>query len=402
MLLLDDPIQAYAWGAVDGFSSLLGSEPSGGPEAEVWVGTHPAAPSVLADDPDRTLAAVIASDPATLLGADVVAAFGPDLPFLLKVLCIGAPLSLQAHPSPAQAARGFAREEAAGIPRDAAHRTYRDPSAKPELLVALVDTWALGGFRAPVEAAALVAGLDAPGLGPLAAALAQPDAVATRAAMAWLLGLAGPARHAVAEAVGAAVGPRPPGDDDDLADPRTWVRRLAAEHPGDPACVAPLLLNLIHLAPGEAVHLPAGNLHAYLRGAGVELMAASDNVLRGGLTVKHVDVAELLDVLDFAPARPPAVRPQPSGPGVLTYDAGEPSFRLTALRPAEAGGPIGVPATGPRLLLATGGTATVRGAGAELSLGGGRAVFVGADEGPVEVAGPSTVWCATTGARPAR
>ncbi|MCU1452146.1 MAG: Mannose-6-phosphate isomerase [Acidimicrobiales bacterium] len=396
MLLLHDPIQAYAWGAVDGLAPLVGTEPTGGPEAELWVGAHQAAPSVLAEEPTRTLAAEIAADPTGRLGAEVVAAFGPELPFLLKVLAIGAPLSLQAHPSPEQAERGFAREEAAGIPRDALERTYRDGSAKPELLVALVDTWALCGFRPPAEARRLVEALQVRQLRPLQVALESDGSRATRTAMEWLLGLAEADRSAIAVGVFDAVATAGV-DPHDRSDPRAWVARLAAEHPGDPACVAPLLLNLLHLAPGEAVHLPAGNLHAYLEGAGVELMAASDNVLRGGLTSKHVDVDELLEVLTFEPGLPAPVPPEHPAAGVTTYDAGEAAFRLAAIRPDQAGGTVVLPLAGPALLLSTGGDATVRIGHDELHLGGGRAVFVSAGEGPVEVAGAATVWQATTG-----
>ncbi|MCU1353692.1 MAG: mannose-6-phosphate isomerase, partial [Acidimicrobiales bacterium] len=197
MLLLDDRIQPYAWGRVDGLAPLVGTPPTGGPEAELWVGTHPGAPSVLATNPERTLAEVVAADPAGLLGAEVAAAFDGQLPFLLKVLCIGAPLSLQAHPSPEQAQEGFAREDEAGIARDAPDRTYRDASAKPEMLVALVETWALCGFRPPAEARARVTRLGEPVLGPLVAALAGQGSEAVEAAVGWLLGLVGPERAAV-------------------------------------------------------------------------------------------------------------------------------------------------------------------------------------------------------------
>src|SRR4051812_45634180 len=170
MLLLDNPIKDYAWGAVDGMASLVGRPPTGGPEAELWIGAHPVAPSRLADDPSRTLADAIAADPVTLLGRSLAERTDGTLPFLLKVLAIGAPLSIQAHPSAEQAREGFAREEAAGVPVDAPERTYRDASAKPEQLVALVDTWALLGFRRPHEAAALVDGLGLDELRPLEAA----------------------------------------------------------------------------------------------------------------------------------------------------------------------------------------------------------------------------------------
>ena len=150
MLLLDNTIQNYAWGTRNGMAPLVGTTPSGQPEAELWVGTHPIAPSRVVGDPlGRSLADVIAEDPHRWLGPELADRGHRALPFLLKVLAVGEPLSIQAHPSEAQARRGFAREEEAGIPIDAANRTYRDPNAKPEALVALTDTWALCGFRNP-------------------------------------------------------------------------------------------------------------------------------------------------------------------------------------------------------------------------------------------------------------
>ena len=157
MLLLSTTVKSYAWGRTDGIAALVGSEPTGGPEAELWVGTHPAGPSVVVGDPEgRTLAEVIASDPRRWLGPDLAGAGFTALPFLLKVLAIGQPLSLQAHPSTSQAEAGFDREEANGISLDDPGRTYRDRSAKPEALVSLTDTWAMCGFRPTEEAVALV------------------------------------------------------------------------------------------------------------------------------------------------------------------------------------------------------------------------------------------------------
>lgn len=395
MLLLHDPVQTYAWGAADGLARVVGSEPSGGPEAELWVGTHPAAPSVVADDPEgRTLAEVIAADPVRWLGRDLADAGHTALPFLLKVLAIGAPLSLQAHPSAEQAADGFAREEAEGLALDHPERTYRDDGAKPEALVAIDPTWALCGFREPVEAANLLAGLGVEAFDPLLGVLAGNGPDALRTVLAWLLGLDPGSRAAVAEAVVESVRRH---RSDDPADPRTWVRRLAAAFPGDPTAVAPLLLRLVHLEPGEAVHLPAGNLHAYLSGVGVEIMAASDNVLRGGLTPKHVDVDELLRVLRFEPGVPPAPARTEVGPGLAAYDAGETAFALAVVDPSSAGGPITIEPTAPSLLLATGGPVDVAGADGGVTVDGGDAAFVPPGGGPITVTGSGRLWWGTTG-----
>lgn len=393
MLLLRNPVQRYPWGAVDGLAAIVGSVPSGGPEAELWVGTHPSAPSLVAGDPaGRTLAQVIAADPARWLGPGLAEQGHTALPFLLKVLAIGAPLSLQAHPSADQAAAGFDREETAGIPRDAPARLYKDRSPKPESLVALSDTWALCGFRTHDEAAELVADLRIAELEPLVAVLRGGGVSAHRNALSWLLHLpspvAGPMGRSVAQAVDQV-------DPHDRLDPRSWVRELVASYPDDPTCLAPLLLQVVHLRPGDAVHLPAGNLHAYLTGSGVELMAASDNVLRCGLTAKHVDVDALLGVLQFGPGVPPAPIHTDLGGGLATYDSGEDAYGLAVVDTGAE--PVLIEPTGPSLLLATGGEIDVAGEEDGVSIDHGDAVFVPPGAGPLSITGSGRLWWATVG-----
>ncbi|HEX7135799.1 MAG TPA: mannose-6-phosphate isomerase, class I, partial [Iamia sp.] len=265
MLGLANRIQPYAWGPVDGLVPLVGTTPTGHEEAELWVGAHPAAPSTTADG--ATLDAALTADPATLLGPELVDRFGPRLPFLLKVLAIGAPLSIQLHPDPDQAAAGYADEEAIGRPADAPDRTYKDPYAKPEILVALMPTWVLVGFRRGSDAAARIRTLG-PEAQPLADMVVdQPDA---RRALVHLLTATDAEREVLARLSTRA------GAGDDV---RSWVRRLAKAYPGDPTALAPLVMDLRQLTTGEGVYLPAGVPHAYLGGAGVELMGASDNVV---------------------------------------------------------------------------------------------------------------------------
>lgn len=310
MQRLRNPIQPYAWGSRSVIAELQGRPaPSPGPEAELWVGAHPAAPSVLAAS-GVPLTELIAADPTGLLTEPVAKQFGPRLPYLLKLLAVAAPLSLQVHPDPAQAAAGYAAEEAAGIPAGAPHRRYVDPYHKPELLVAVGEFRTLCGFRDPVDSAEVLAGLGVPGLAPAVARLRAGDLAG---AVEWLLtgegdGRAGAAEAtaplAVPEVVAAAAGK--PG--------YQLVGELAGGYPDDRGVLVALLLNQVTLAPGEAIFMPAGNLHLYLHGTGVEIMAASDNVLRGGLTQKYVDVPELLRVLRFEPLPDPVRRPVPVTP----------------------------------------------------------------------------------------
>jgi mannose-6-phosphate isomerase len=377
VLLLRNVVQPNDWGPVDGLARLLGSAPTGGHEAELWVGTHERGPST-----------VIAHDPA-MTGRKLAEVVG-DLPFLLKVLAIGQALSIQAHPSIDEAAAGFAREEEAGLPVDAPHRNYRDAGAKPEVLVALEPTWVLCGFRSADEAADLIHALGASELGPLVDRLrgGGPDALLD--ALGWLLRLGPEDRHVVSRAASAAATCADPAS---RTDPLSWVGRLAQQHPGDPMCVAPLLLELLELAPGEAVHLPAGNLHVYLEGAGVELMSTSDNVLRGGLTSKHVDVDELLHVLRREAGVPP--RPVRRVDGALTvYDCGEPTFGLVRVELGDE--PVELAPRRQSLFLPVGGEARLAGDEGGLNVGRGDAAYAPAGEAIV-ASGHGSLWWATTG-----
>lgn len=395
MLALRTVVQPYAWGRVDGMASIVGSEPTGGPEAELWVGTHPSGPSVVEDD-GRTLAEVIATDPERYLGERLAWKGHEELPFLLKILSIGAPLSLQAHPSADQAEAGFAREEAAGRSLDDPTRTYRDPNPKPEALVALIDTWALCGFRTTERATALIEGLGVAELMPLRDRLRGADG--HRAALSWLLRLDEVERGRLFDAVEAAM-PADPYARPVTADPsgeasaRAWIARLRAGFPDDPTALAPLLIDVVRIPSGTAVHLPAGNLHAYLEGAGVEVMAASDNVLRGGLTPKHIDVDELLEVVSFEPGHPaPPVQRAIAG-GTL-FDCGEEAFALASI---DAGLSPRLSVEEPSLLLATGGPVVVHQEDHTVRLDGGRAAFVAPGEPPVHVEGQGTLWWAMAG-----
>jgi mannose-6-phosphate isomerase len=381
-LPLETVVQHYSWGSRTLIPALLGlPAPAPDPWAELWVGAHRGGPSRLPDG--RTLADV-----------------EPDLPYLLKLLSAVEPLSLQAHPDEEQAVVGYAREEAAGIPFEAPERTYKDAHAKPEMLVALTPFSALCGFRDPVDALRLTRALDCPALDPLAQALDQTDPEAALRD-AFTLGMTVPADRrtqlVVAAAAASAGRAADPGTDvaDGLA--YAWLARLALLHLGDLSALAPLLLQTVRLEPGEALALPPRTLHAYLAGGAIEIMGSSDNVLRGGLTPKHVDIDALLGVVDFHASTVPWVRPRPVSPGVATYDSGVEAFRL--LRVEASGGGVAVPAAGPRLVLVTSGELDVRTAGGAVLVRPGRAAYVPADAGPLEVAGTGVAWVAEPGAR---
>ncbi|MDP2275943.1 MAG: mannose-6-phosphate isomerase, class I [Archangium sp.] len=372
---LDNVIQRYAWGSHTAIPMLLGQAPDGGPQAELWLGAHPSAPSKVRSG--GTLEALIAHSPERLLGTASTRQFGPRLPFLLKVLAAGQPLSLQAHPSLMQAKAGFAREEAAGLSRSAPNRNYRDANHKPEIICALTDFQALCGFRAAEASVQLLKGLG------LDTTLLESQDL--RAYFQHVMSLPKEAQGGLVDQLVDAARSPVKGFEGECA----LALRLSALYPRDIGIVGALLLNLVTLKPGEALYLDAGNLHAYLEGTGVELMANSDNVLRGGLTPKHVDVPELLSVLDFAEG--PAKVLRPSGEGEAVYSTPAPDFRLSRV---EVKGPqVTLPARGAQLLLVVEGEVTTQG----VALKRGDSVFIGADEGDVPLSGRGLVFRATAG-----
>ncbi|MFE7859852.1 mannose-6-phosphate isomerase, class I [Streptomyces sp. NPDC057403] len=377
---LDNTIRPYAWGSTTAIPALLGVEPSGEPQAEMWMGAHPGAPSRTARG---TLVEVIDAAPETELGPEAVARFGPRLPFLLKILAAGAPLSLQVHPDLAQAKEGYADEERRGIPVDAPHRNYKDANHKPELICALTEFDGLCGFRDPLRSADLLDGLGVDSLKPYVDLLhAHPEDAALREVLTAVL-TADPEemRHTVHETASACAR---------LGGPYAPYAEIAHHYPGDPGVIAAMLLNHVRLQPGEALFLGAGIPHAYLSGLGVEIMANSDNVLRCGLTPKHVDVPELLRVVRFEASDPGVLRPEASPDGEEVYETPIDEFRLSRYVLPESGTPHDLTRETPQILLCTAGS--VRAGEEELTPG--TSVFVPAGE-KAEVAGAGTVFRAT-------
>ncbi len=399
--LLRNAVRPYAWGSRTAIAELLGDPvPAQHPQAELWLGAHPADPSVLlhADGAQLSLLEALRADPDHHLGTHCAQRWGVRLPFLLKVLAAEEPLSLQAHPSAKQAAEGFALEEARGIPRDASERNYSDASHKPELICALTEFHALAGFREPLRTVELLAALDAPPLEPYRRMLAaEPTADGLRTLFTTWITMPEPTVKAVLpctlDACVALL--RRDGLGGDFRHPRgsdfrqecRVVLELAEMYPGDVGVLAALLLNHVILASGEAMYLPAGNLHAYLRGTVVEISANSDNVLRGGLTAKHIDVPELLRVLDFSFGALPVSRGEQVGPYETAYRTPAEEFQLSRLDWAEGElTPVLLRSQWPQILLCTLGSAELRSRdGGRLRVRRGGSVWLAAADPEVTV-----------------
>ncbi len=330
---MQNPIQNYAWGSRSAIAALQDRDvPSPAPEAELWMGAHPKAPSLVEMGGQWiSLDDLIAAHPEAVLGPAAARRFENRMPFLFKILAAAAPLSIQAHPDEDQARKGFARENRQGIPLDAPHRNYRDSSHKPEILCALTPFRGLNGFQSPAAIAGNMQAYVPRTLSVLNPRLDAPDVGhALKAFFEALLELPDAQKQdAVAEAAAAARMKSPYGAAAD------WVLRLESAYPGDIGVLAPLFLNLVCLSPGQAMYLAAGQLHAYLEGVGIELMANSDNVLRGGLTPKHIDLPELTRVLRFNAANPRIIVPRSADGTQRVYAVDVAEFALAQIELAS-------------------------------------------------------------------
>jgi mannose-6-phosphate isomerase len=369
-----NPVMPYAWGSRDAIATMQRRPVGDAPEAELWMGAHPQAPSRLErhdGTPGEALDAVIASDPLGVLGERCVERFGPRLPFLLKVLAADQPLSLQVHPNAEQAQRGFAAEEAAGIDAAAPNRCYRDPFAKPEMLVALTDFHVLHGFRAASDAAAALKGLEVLGLEPLIEALQSgtPTGEVFLRLIEWPVD----DRARLVSDVQAASIAGAIGSPDGIA---RWINWLAVHYPNDPGVVGVALLNYLVLRPLEGLYVRPGQIHAYVQGTGVEVLGGSDNVIRGGLTPKYVSAADLRAILDVDAVEPALVPRTPSsdGEGDETWLTPAPEFELRRVQVAAT---RRLAAAGPSVLLCTEGSVEVGDGdgGGAVTLGPGESAF---------------------------
>ena len=367
----------------------------------MWIGAHPGAPSALASGTEdvQTLDELIAADPELVLGRETAARFGGELPFLAKILAAGSPLSLQVHPTREQARAGYAAEEEAGVDRGARERNYKDANHKPEMIFALTGFEALCGFRDPEDSAEIFRALNqavtATGrpvpelLEWIVAELSSghPASRRLRSVFSTLINDGDSVRPAVeAAAAGAEAAAAGTGFERELA----TLAELNGVYPGDPGVLISLLLNRASLEPGEAIYLPAGNVHAYLSGVGVEVMASSDNVLRGGLTPKHVDVSELLRTVDFRPLGIPALAPEYTASGQELFRPPFEEFQLQRLDLSQGSASDGtsraevpVVQNGPAVVIAVNGTVLLSSPAGSLALETGQSAFLPAGDAPV-------------------
>jgi len=389
---LTNPTRSYAWGSRTHIPRLLGQEPSGVPVAEMWIGAHPADPSVLADG--TRLDDAISTDPERMLGVAVRERFGDRLPYLMKLLAAGEPLSLQVHPTSERARIRFAEQEAAGIPLSAPERSYQDASHKPELIYALTRFEGMAGFRDPAKSAVILRGLGLPWLDAVADRIASTPTPfqELRAVVTELLATPEPrlshrlgqlkvAAAAAEQRLHGTTAGRRDRSPDPSAVERESIRVYAAlvplieRYPHDAGVLVTLLLNHVVLAPGEAMFIDAGIIHAYTSGFGVEIMAASDNVLRAGLTPKHVDIPELLEITNFTPVPPPLWA------GTATTDAAGVTFappvgEFELLVCPVDDGPVEIEGHGPLVVLCTQGSLAAVAGEETVSLDAGQSAFV--------------------------
>ena len=384
--MLTNAIRDYAWGSTTHLAEFQERAPSGEPEAELWIGAHDGDPSTLSDG--RKLDAVIADDPLAMLGEEVCGVFGQRLPFLMKVLAVEEPLSLQVHPSSDRARTGHADENHEGVPLDSPQRSYKDPWHKPELLYALTHFEGMAGFRDVESSADLLRLLHLPWADDVADRLDAGPAVETlRSVVTESLALEGRTLERLLRDLAEAALDAEPTNNGEAARVCAHTVDLVTTYPCDPGVLVALLLNHIVLAPGEAMFVNAGVVHTYISGVGLEIMASSDNVLRAGLTPKHVDVEELLSVTNFTPIPPPRWDPAEHADDCVHLAPPVAEFGLTVGRtPLRC-----PPPSGPRILLALEGEVTVVTQDEQVHLSRGQSVYIRHDDGPFEVSGDGNV-----------
>ncbi len=384
MQKMKNAVQNYAWGSTNALTELYGiANPQGKPMAELWMGAHPKSSSEVADASGQwhSLRDVIEKNPDATLGHDVFKRFG-ELPFLFKVLCAAQPLSIQVHPSKAAAEIGFAKENQAGIPLDAAERNYKDANHKPELVYALTPFQAMNGFRTLDDIAALLQPL-ASAHPDIAAFIRSPDTEHLSTLFASLLSMAGEEKTRALGILKAAL-------NNQLGEPWDTIRSISRFYPDDSGLFSPLLLNVVTLQPGEAMFLYAETPHAYLNGVALEVMANSDNVLRAGLTPKFIDIPELMANLQFIPKPAATLLTTPQQQGnelVFPIPVEDFAFSLHTLTSE----PQELAQNSAAIVFCVQGQAILKKQQQEITLQPGESCFIPANESPITVHGIGSI-----------
>lgn len=387
---LENPIRRYAWGSHEWLAQIRGmASPTLEPEAELWIGAHDADPSLVLNE--GPLNRLISDDPEHFLGSLVRKKFGQGLPFLLKVLAVAQPLSLQVHPTLEQAKAGYLEESEAGLSIHSNRRTFVDGNHKPELLVAVSDFYALVGFRAIDEIVSLVESLVTEGATGLATRILEPLEISPtdqglRDVIKSLVGQPDEI-SLVEEVVGAAK--KIESGKGRYAESAHWFIKIAQLFPTRPDVVATLLLNLVHLTPGDAIYVAPGQIHSYLGGLGIEIMSSSDNVVRGGLTPKHVDVPSFLSMVDWTPG----VIHRIEGIAVDAITTWTPPTDDFVLSRIDCLGELdNLKVKAPLVLFALSNSAVISRGSEEIEIKQGDSVFV-VPGSPIAISGVSTLWC---------
>lgn len=395
--------RAYAWGSRIALPKMAGEPvPAPYPIAERWFGAHPTGAAKIEG---TGLDEIIAADPVSSLGSETAQDYDDALPFMVKLLAADRALSLQAHPSKSIATEGFEHENSLGIAVDAPNRNYRDRNHKPELIIALSPFRALAGFRPPEATVQILDLIDSDRLRPYRDMLdAQPDDEGLRAVFTSFITLPRTAAAELVDDIVARIVQRLSDGSvpDNLLVVCKCILELSEQYPGDSGVLGAMLLNLVELEPGEGLYLGAGNLHAYVSGMGLEVMASSDNVLRGGLTSKHIDVPELLRVLDFAPLARPVVQMSPEYPPsaepadaieVNRYPTPAEEFHVSRIR-ALSDCRLELSDSGPQIIVCTSGTA------GELTPGTGAWIAAEASAGSLDMKAGSEIFRVRVAATP--
>lgn len=393
IFLLKNTVHPYAWGSTTAIPELIGVPRANSPQAELWMGAHPKAPSMLNIDNEWiALNEFIKQRPDVVLGSDVAARFNCELPFLFKVLAAAKPLSIQAHPNKAQAETGFFRENQHAIPLDAYNRNYKDPHHKPECICALTSFWALNGFRNIPEIVMLLKPICPNGLeDTLLYFERQSDSRGLRCFFETIMRVSAEDASGMTSEIAVKAGKLAKGEH-----VYEWIVKLYRDYPEDMGILAPAILNLVCLEPGQAMFLPAGQLHAYLDGLGIELMANSDNVLRGGLTPKHIDLQELMTVLNFSEQPLNVLRPIYERPAEKIYSSTAEEFVLSVVTPQSETVYYSAENRSVEILLCIQGDAVITSeAGDRIPLHKGQSVLVTATAGAYEIRGEAIFYKAS-------